>query len=64
MMDEPEPADLQWGDQQNTYEGTTDRNRVDEVIPEVDEWYHWNELGKSKGNPRTDETCAEYNPRS
>ena len=23
----------------------------------------WNELGKPTGNPRTQQTCAEYNPR-
>jgi len=63
-MDEPEPSDLQWGDRQVTHEGTTDRSRIDEVVPEASEWYSWNELGKSTGNPRTDETCAEYNPRS
>jgi len=62
-MAEPELQDLQWGAEQVTDEGTTDRNRVQEVVPEAGAWYQWNELGKSKGNPRTEQTCAEYNPR-
>ena len=62
-MAEPTPADLQWGDEQTTDLGTTDRNRVQAIVPEVGDWYTWNELGKAKGNPRIGETCAEYNPR-
>jgi hypothetical protein len=62
-MVSPTLHDLQWGDQQVTSEGTAERNRVDAIIPEVEEWYHWNELGKPKGNPRIEQACAEYNPR-
>ena len=62
-MDQPELSDLQWGSEQVTNEGTTDGNRVQAVLPELGEWYQWNEMGKPKGNPRIGKTCAEYNPR-
>ena len=62
-MAEPEPADLQWGNRRVTNEGTADSNRVNVDIPEVGEWYTWNTLGKPKGNPLVDRTCAEYHPR-
>jgi hypothetical protein len=36
---------------------------VDATIPPVVDWYSNNELGDKRGNPRVDQTCAEYNPR-
>lgn len=36
---------------------------MDAAIPPVSDWYSHNDMGDSKGNPNTGETCAEYNPR-
>eukprot|EP00960_Hanusia_phi_P030549 748699-Hanusia_phi.AAC.3 len=62
-LDQPSTSDLQWGEQVVVNEGTAAQNRVQQTIPEVGDWYRWNQIGNPVGNPFTNETCAEYNPR-
>jgi hypothetical protein len=54
---------FQWGSELHVHEGSSANNEVEMVIPEVEEWYKWNEIGAKVGNPYSNLTCAEYNPR-
>ena len=58
-----DPKNYQWGSEIRVHQGSAIDNEVDRVIPEVDEWYRWNEIGAKVGNPFFNLTCAEYNPR-
>jgi hypothetical protein len=62
----PKPVaekNFQWGSEIQVHEGTSANNEVEMLIPEVEEWYKWNEIGAKIGNPYSNLTCAEYNPR-
>ena len=54
---------FQWGAEVQVRQGSAPNNEVNQIIPEVDEWYRWNQIGNKVGNPFDNLTCAEYNPR-
>jgi hypothetical protein len=51
-----DPKNYQWGGEVRVEAGSAARNRVSRAVPEVPEWYRWNEIG--------DKVCARARARA